>query len=52
MFWLTRLRIELSDREKFGGIRGEVLVQILYFPISSIELLFILTSPSVENREK
>ena len=43
------LSLELSDREKFCGIQGEGLIQILYFPMY---VLYILTSPSAQNKEK
>ena len=40
----ARLKLELSDRERFRGTQGEVLVQILDFPVCSIHLNFSLNS--------
>ena len=48
-FLYPGLSLELSDREKFSGFQGEVLIQIFYFPIY---VLRIWTSPTAQNREK
>ena len=50
-FLIPGVSLELSDREKFSNIQGEVLVQISGFPLCSIHFQFSLSSKQGEVRQ-